>query len=1151
MLGQLMHQTAETGGAGNTIVQIVGTGNHVELGHPYLTLTRYWARRQILQDLDRLSPYSRATELRGREGELASLQAFMSNPRPIQARVLTGGGGSGKTRLALELCEQVTADGVWDAGFVANDELARFFGAQNLSAWGWRKPTLIVVDYAAQHARLLGQWFGELADRHRPPPNPLRLLLLERSASVETGWWTTVFASGGWGALSKRALLDPLEPVELAPLASGEDRLALLSDVVTQASAGITPDWLLDDSNLRARLMQISSGGDPLFLMMAALEMVRVGHAKALTLGRTDLAAALATREASRLHELAKSHSLNPELVQHLAACVMLAQGMKRRQFEEFADKEKQAIGRPSGDVAAVADLMEQGLRRRDGIAPGWPDLIGEALILATFRQESGQQAVLRCHSHFGSSVTQCVVRCAQDFAPREKAPVEWLRVIAHAHWSEAQVMRELLASLPIESVALADLRVQIAQRLIELLDIQDTAVRDERVQALCTLAFALGWTGQYERALIVAQEAVDHCREAGAWPPAELSLDLAVSLGVLTSALFSVGQLEQAVLAAQERVDIGRELLVQEPSVFLPELVASLCELALVHLALDQVGPAQAAVHEAAEKQRDHDAQGPHPVQPHLAERIKFLATCIGSVDQYDSTLVAAKKSNDLYRELAAQKPDLYSHHLAASHFALAISLLQLGQWQPALAAARDAVELYRKLDIQRPNVFRPSLGGSLRILAQVFCMAAMVEPALLAVQEAIVIARALADQASVASRRILIDALQLLGAIRLERRELEQALSAAQEAVDLSRETSAQHWVSSEELAAGLSGLGAVLFELGQHERGLRAAEEGLELIREDATHQSNRMRPILAGSLQSLAYMLDQLGHHERALIAIQECVEVLRELAFDRPVLVHPQLAIGLHHLANLLGDLGRFEQAALAAREATDLYHDLAIQRPIVVPIFFVRLLVLGESRSRDLVSIDDRQGLVHEAAQVLASSVLQHSPAYQSSMDAMIEACLQLHRSVAARPEAELLKPFIPCVNRKELSMLDPATLAAVATSAVSLVVPLLQKALEKGAEEIGKSAVGAALDRLKKRVNHGGVKEAMDDLSKQPDDKAAQGALEMQLRKALQADPDLAAFLKQWASSSESLAGTSQTANFSGDNNKVTQIVGSGNSVN
>ncbi len=128
--------------------------------------------------------------------------------------------------------------------------------------------------------------------------------------------------------------------------------------------------------------------------------------------------------------------------------------------------------------------------------------------------------------------------------------------------------------------------------------------------------------------------------------------------------------------------------------------------------------------------------------------------------------------------------------------------------------------------------------------------------------------------------------------------------------------------------------------------------------------------------------------------------------------------------------------------------------------------------------------------------------------------------------------------------------MLDPATLAALASSSVAAIVPLLQKAVEKGAEEIGKSAASGLLAKLKGRLSGGGAKEALEDLASAPADSAAQGAFNMRLRKALAADPDLVDFLKQWIEESRSTAGISQTANVPGVHNKVTQIAGSGNQV-
>jgi len=128
--------------------------------------------------------------------------------------------------------------------------------------------------------------------------------------------------------------------------------------------------------------------------------------------------------------------------------------------------------------------------------------------------------------------------------------------------------------------------------------------------------------------------------------------------------------------------------------------------------------------------------------------------------------------------------------------------------------------------------------------------------------------------------------------------------------------------------------------------------------------------------------------------------------------------------------------------------------------------------------------------------------------------------------------------------------MTDIATLTALATSTVSVLVPLLKKALGKGVEKIGESSAKLLFDKLSMRLGHQGAKEALKDLAQQPSDAAAQGALNMQLRKALQTDLELAEFLKQWAAEAESKADVAQTSSIYGDNNKTVQITGSGNNV-
>ena len=191
-----MRQTASTAGNGNFIVQIQGDGNSIVTGLPHLELTRrHGIARRIEVDpstgksreSDVIRPFTHSIELVGRETELDDLRGWLRKESAISVRVLTGSAGYGKTRLALELIEEMAPQG-WCAGFLTRAELKRFRVQHDLAGWGWNAPILAVVDYASASARDLHAWLKELEDhavwedadsRNR---YPLRLLLLERQA---------------------------------------------------------------------------------------------------------------------------------------------------------------------------------------------------------------------------------------------------------------------------------------------------------------------------------------------------------------------------------------------------------------------------------------------------------------------------------------------------------------------------------------------------------------------------------------------------------------------------------------------------------------------------------------------------------------------------------------------------------------------------------------------------------------------------------------------------------------------------------------------------------------------------------------------------------------------------------------------------------
>ncbi len=185
-----MAQTADIDGSGNNTVQIIGDGNSVTLQRAAaLRISRYpegSSRAQIRREFDLLKPYARALDMVGREDERRSLRDWLTSEEKLSVRVLTGQGGSGKTRLALDLCDHLPSED-WQAGFVDGDDLKIFCNDATSVDWAWSRPTLVVIDYAATTANTLHRWLGEPRRPWRTTRRPLRILLLERQADQASG----------------------------------------------------------------------------------------------------------------------------------------------------------------------------------------------------------------------------------------------------------------------------------------------------------------------------------------------------------------------------------------------------------------------------------------------------------------------------------------------------------------------------------------------------------------------------------------------------------------------------------------------------------------------------------------------------------------------------------------------------------------------------------------------------------------------------------------------------------------------------------------------------------------------------------------------------------------------------------------------------
>jgi hypothetical protein len=102
---------------------------------------------------------------------------------------------------------------------------------------------------------------------------------------------------------------------------------------------------------------------------------------------------------------------------------------------------------------------------------------------------------------------------------------------------------------------------------------------------------------------------------------------------------------------------------------------------------------------------------------------------------------------------------------------------------------------------------------------------------------------------------------------------------------------------------------------------------------------------------------------------------------------------------------------------------------------------------------------------------------------------------------------------------------MDPVSLAGTLTAFLAPLLPYLLKGGEKAAEEVGEkfgsvvwNKASALWARLRPRLEaRPGAEEVVQELAQTPEDQASRGALELQVRKILAEDSNLAQEAARW----------------------------------
>jgi tetratricopeptide (TPR) repeat protein len=616
-----------TVGEGAMAVQLAGDGNTVTMivGGARFAHSQLHKRKATPKNINELLRTDfRGTSLVGRGEERGMLTEWRASEPTISVRCIIGGAGAGKTRLAIEACEDAERED-WFATFAPSGELKSFHARQNLIHWIFPKNALIVIDYAATSQAVLLDWFAALAPHRRDRGKKLRLLLLERHASAEAGWWKELTQAQSLDRDSAADLIDEKPPFELPTLNAASDRRALLAEVMEKAAALSDPPRravklpeLGAEPAFDALLAKTRPENEPLYLIMAGIYAVEHGAPTALALNKLELARRIAAIERDRLAKFAQAQGFgkNDPLPAHIVACVTLQNGCARAELAALVEKEREAFKLPAvfGDEQIASIISDYLPSDRDNVAPVLPDLIGEGFLLPVIEGDGVRkpavqaEIVLRAWRRKPDGVLDTLIRCARDFAQGEAGhpAIRWLRTVMERSEDLGELVR-ISHGVPQQTLALrefaADIQMRIADVVRPLAQENPDAFTPLFAAVLNNLANRLSDLGRREPALAAAEEAVALYRQLTAARPDAFTPDLAMSLNNLASFLSDLGRREPALAAAEEAVALSLALSAARPDAFTPDLATSLSVLGDMLEADQRVAEAVTRDHEAVSR--------------------------------------------------------------------------------------------------------------------------------------------------------------------------------------------------------------------------------------------------------------------------------------------------------------------------------------------------------------------------------------------------------------------------------------------------------------------------------------------------------------------------------------------------------------------
>ncbi|HEV2099981.1 MAG TPA: tetratricopeptide repeat protein, partial [Stellaceae bacterium] len=308
------------------------------------------------QPISLLSWHTSVSDFLGRDRQIGELTSWAEGAERISTKIVTGPGGSGKSRLAAEFGKELREKS-WSAGFV---NLAQPVNYRVSSEGG-----LFLIDYPEEAQRQVQRFLGWLARSEYP--TKIRVLLLTRQPLM---FWQESFR-----AAKCEDIVDYNE-VKLHDI-TGTELYAIYNSTVEKASDRLGTIALpLSQEAFTAWVGAAPENRLPLFVVAAAAHAVLRPDDPIIQYSGREVVSALVDRELRRLEPISEAAGFARETLARLLALATIAGRLDRAALARCKTLDELGLAEIEDPAAG---LRTSGVLSDEAVESLKPDIVGAA----------------------------------------------------------------------------------------------------------------------------------------------------------------------------------------------------------------------------------------------------------------------------------------------------------------------------------------------------------------------------------------------------------------------------------------------------------------------------------------------------------------------------------------------------------------------------------------------------------------------------------------------------------------------------------------------------------------------------------------------------------------------------------------------------